>query len=133
MKILTFLILCFASVALADDFKAIDGKEYKNVTVSRVEPDGIVLMSSSGISKVYFTEFLKRFRNVFITIQRKPPHTRPNKRPVRRSIENSKRNYGGKWLKKKTDIGRDNNRPKTRGISFGHLLRSSLVAANKSK
>src|SRR6266480_978229 len=34
MKILTFLILCFASVALAEDFKAIDGKEYKNVTVS---------------------------------------------------------------------------------------------------
>jgi hypothetical protein len=47
MKVLTFLILCFASIALADDFKAIDGKEYKNVTVSRVEPDCIVLMSSS--------------------------------------------------------------------------------------
>src|SRR6266550_8195799 len=56
MKTFTFLILCFASVALADDFKAIDGKEYKNVTVSRVEPDGIVLISKSGISKVYFTE-----------------------------------------------------------------------------
>jgi len=55
MKILAFLILCFASVALAADFKTIDGKEYKNVTVSRVEPDGIMLISSSGISKVYFT------------------------------------------------------------------------------
>ena len=29
MKILTFSILCFASLAIADDFKAIDGKEYK--------------------------------------------------------------------------------------------------------
>jgi thiol-disulfide isomerase/thioredoxin len=56
MKILTFLILCFVSVAFAEDFKAIDGKEYKNVTVSRVEPDGIVLKSKSGISKVYFVE-----------------------------------------------------------------------------
>jgi thiol-disulfide isomerase/thioredoxin len=56
VKIFTFLILCFAAVALADDFKAIDGKEYKSVTVSRVEPDGIVLKSKSGISKVYFTE-----------------------------------------------------------------------------
>jgi thiol-disulfide isomerase/thioredoxin len=65
MKILTFLILCFASVALADDFKAIDGKEYKNVTVSRVEPDGIVLISSSGISKVYFTELPKEVRERF--------------------------------------------------------------------
>jgi len=49
MKILTFLILSFASVGFAADFKAIDGKEYKNVTVSRVEPDGIVLITSSGI------------------------------------------------------------------------------------
>jgi hypothetical protein len=45
-----------ASVALADDFKTVDGKEYKNVTVKRVEPDGIVVSSKSGISKVYFTE-----------------------------------------------------------------------------
>ena len=56
MKILTVVILCFASVALADDFKTISGKEYKNVRVSRIEPDGIVLISKSGISKVYFTE-----------------------------------------------------------------------------
>ena len=34
VKILTFLILRFASVALAEDFKTIDGKEYKNVTIS---------------------------------------------------------------------------------------------------
>jgi hypothetical protein len=48
-----------ASVVLADDFKTIDGKEYKNVTVKRVEPDGIVVSSKSGISKVYFTELPK--------------------------------------------------------------------------
>ena len=65
MKILTFLILCFASVVLADDFKVINGKEYKNVTVSRVEPDGIVLISSSGISKVYFTELPKEVQERF--------------------------------------------------------------------
>src|SRR5205809_7573816 len=65
MKTFTFLILCFASVALADDFKAIDGKEYKNVTVSRVEPDGIVLVTRSGISKVYFTELPKEVQERF--------------------------------------------------------------------
>src|SRR5260370_23909220 len=65
MKIYTFVILCFASVALADDFKAIDGKEYKNVTVSRVEPDCIVLISSSGISRVYFTELPKEVQERF--------------------------------------------------------------------
>ena len=65
MKILAFLIVCLASAALADDFKAIDGKEYKNVTVSRVEPDCIVLISSSGISRVYFTELPKEVQERF--------------------------------------------------------------------
>lgn len=45
-----------ASLALAEDFKTINGKEYKNATVSRIEPDGVVLKSKSGIAKVYFTE-----------------------------------------------------------------------------
>src|SRR5438309_8939823 len=65
MKILTFLILCFASVALGDGFKTNDGKEYKNVKVSRVEPDGIVLITKSGISKVYFTELPKDVQERF--------------------------------------------------------------------
>jgi thiol-disulfide isomerase/thioredoxin len=56
MKSLASFILCFTAVALADDFKLVDGKEYNNVTVSRVEPDGIVLRTKSGISKVYFAE-----------------------------------------------------------------------------
>jgi thiol-disulfide isomerase/thioredoxin len=63
--LITFLIQCSASVALAEDFKAIDGKEYKNVKVSRVEPDGIVLISKSGISKVYFTELPKEVQDRF--------------------------------------------------------------------
>src|SRR6266403_1223800 len=65
MKILAFLIVCLASVALADDFKAIDGKEYKSAAVSRVEPDGIVLITKSGISKVYFTELPKEVQERF--------------------------------------------------------------------
>jgi hypothetical protein len=59
------LIVCLASVAFADDFKTIDGKEYKNAKVSRVEPDGIVLMTKSGISKVYFTELPKEVQERF--------------------------------------------------------------------
>ena len=65
MKTLTFSILCFASVAFAENFKVISGKEYKNVKVSRVEPDGIVLISKSGISKVYFTELPKEVQDRF--------------------------------------------------------------------
>ena len=59
------LIVCFASIALSDDFKTINGKEYKDATVSRVEPDGIVLKTKSGISKVYFTELPKDVQERF--------------------------------------------------------------------
>jgi multidrug efflux pump subunit AcrA (membrane-fusion protein) len=62
---LAILAALSASLALADDFKTIDGKEYKNVTVSRVEPDGIVLKSKSGILKVYFTELPKEVQERF--------------------------------------------------------------------
>jgi hypothetical protein len=54
-----------ASVALADDFKTVNGKEYKNVTVSRVEADGIVIKGKSGISKVYFVELPKDVQERF--------------------------------------------------------------------
>jgi hypothetical protein len=56
MKALPFLIVCFTSLAFAEDFKTIDGQEYKDATVSRVEPDGIVLTTGSGIAKIYFVE-----------------------------------------------------------------------------
>jgi hypothetical protein len=65
MRILPFFILCLASLAFADDFKTIEGKEYKNATVKRVEPDGLVLSSKSGISKVYFNELPKEVQERF--------------------------------------------------------------------
>jgi hypothetical protein len=58
-KVLTFLILSFTSAAFSEDFKTLNGKEYKDATVSRVEPDGVVLTSKSGVSKVYFTDLPK--------------------------------------------------------------------------
>ena len=54
--VLPSLIFCFTAVAVAEDFKLITGKEYDNVTVTRVEPDGVVLKTKSGISKIYFVE-----------------------------------------------------------------------------
>ena len=64
-RIFVILTLCFISTALADDFKTINGKEFKNVTVTRVEPDGIVLRTKSGILKVYFTELPKDVQERF--------------------------------------------------------------------
>src|SRR5437868_10623157 len=60
-----FLLVFIAGGLFAEDFKTSDGKEYKDATVSRVEPDGIVLTSSSGISKVYFTELPKDVQERF--------------------------------------------------------------------
>src|SRR5213596_726047 len=65
MKVVAFLVLCFTTVALADDFKLVSGREYKNVTVSRVEPDGVVLRTKSGISKVYFVELPREVQERF--------------------------------------------------------------------
>ena len=54
-----------ASIALADDFKTVDGKEYKDATVTHVEPDGIVVKTKSGITKLYFTELPKDVQQRF--------------------------------------------------------------------
>jgi len=54
-KVLILLIL-FASVVFADDFKTVNGKEYKNATVTGVEADGVMVKTKGGISKVYFAE-----------------------------------------------------------------------------
>ncbi len=55
-----------ASLALAEDFKTTNGKEYKNATVTHVEPDGLVLKTKAGISKVYFTELPKEVQERFL-------------------------------------------------------------------
>jgi hypothetical protein len=65
-KIALSIFALSASLALAEDFRTLDGKEYKDATVTRVEGDGIVLRTKTGISKVYFFELpqdvQKKFR-----------------------------------------------------------------------
>jgi hypothetical protein len=62
---LPILAVVYASLARADDFKTVNGKEYKNVTVRRVEPDGIVVGTKIGISKIYFNELPKEVQDRF--------------------------------------------------------------------
>jgi len=64
-KVLTFLILLFTAAALSDDFKTVNGKEFKDATITRVEPDGIVVKTKSGMSKVYFAELPKEVQERF--------------------------------------------------------------------
>ena len=64
-KVLALLILFFTSAAFAEHFKTVNGKEYKDATVTRVEPDGIVVKTNSGVTKVYFVELPKDVQERF--------------------------------------------------------------------
>ena len=64
-KVLTLLILSFTAAAFSEDFKTVNGKEFKNATITRVEPDGIVVKTKSGMSKVYFAELPKEVQERF--------------------------------------------------------------------
>lgn len=55
--ILAAVLVCVVSmVSHAEDFKLVNGKEYKGVTVSRVEPDGIMIATDAGVEKLRFVE-----------------------------------------------------------------------------
>jgi hypothetical protein len=62
---LAILAALSVSMALAEDFKTTNGKEYKDATITRVEGDGIVIRTKTGISKVYFTELSKDVQERF--------------------------------------------------------------------
>jgi hypothetical protein len=54
-----------ASLALAEDFKTVSGRVYKDATISHVEADGIVIKTKTGISKIYFVELPKDVQERF--------------------------------------------------------------------
>jgi hypothetical protein len=64
-KLFTILLLSFAAAALSEDFKTANGREYKDATVTRVDPDGIMVKTKSGITKVYFIELPKEVQERF--------------------------------------------------------------------
>jgi hypothetical protein len=72
---LAILPLLSASLALAEDFKTINGRLYKDATINRVEADGIVIKTKTGISKVYFIELPKDVQERF--------HPRPSPSPTK--------------------------------------------------
>ena len=52
--IVTLSAIVLLTVLRADDFSLNDGKTYTNCTVRRVEPDGILVMDSDGVRKLWF-------------------------------------------------------------------------------
>ncbi|HWB59531.1 MAG TPA: hypothetical protein VG733_08565, partial [Chthoniobacteraceae bacterium] len=60
MKIIVpMLLLFFAGAGFADDITTTDGKTYKGVEITKTEPDGITIMSDSGVEKIPFTSLPK--------------------------------------------------------------------------
>ena len=57
--IIAILAALSASLALAQNFQTINGKQYKNASVIHVEPDGITIKFSGGISKIPCEEITK--------------------------------------------------------------------------
>jgi hypothetical protein len=64
-KTASMLLVVSASLGLADDFKTINGKIYKDATISHVEADGIVIKTKTGLSKIYFVELPKDVQERF--------------------------------------------------------------------
>ncbi len=64
-KLVTALILSFASLGFSEDFTTVNGKQYKDATITRVEPDGIVVKTNSGVTKIYFAELPKEVQERF--------------------------------------------------------------------
>ena len=62
---IVILATLFVSLVLAEDFRTVSGKIYKDATISHVEADGIVLRTKTGISKVYFVELPKDLQERF--------------------------------------------------------------------
>lgn len=75
---IAFFVILSTSVALAEDFKTVTGKEFQDATVIRVEGDGIVLRTKTGISKVYFVELPKDVQQRF-----RPAPATPTVAPIK--------------------------------------------------
>src|SRR5439155_11400365 len=59
------LIACAATSARSEYFKTLEGKQFKNATITRVEPDGIVVITKYGVSKIYFAELPEEIQRRF--------------------------------------------------------------------
>jgi hypothetical protein len=80
---LEILAVLSASLGLAEDFKTINGKVYKDATISRVEADGIVLRTKTGISKVYFIELPKDVQERFHPSPAKTAAAQRQREPIK--------------------------------------------------
>jgi hypothetical protein len=80
---LAILPVLSASLAVAEDFKTVNGKIYKDATISRVEADGIVVKTKTGISKIYFIELHKDVQERFLPSSAKTVAAKRERQPTK--------------------------------------------------
>jgi hypothetical protein len=80
---LAILALLSATLALSEDFKTVGGKLYKDATIIRVESNGIVLKTKTGISKIYFVELPNDVQERFHPTPAKTAATQRQREPIK--------------------------------------------------
>jgi hypothetical protein len=66
MRAVTFItVFLTVSTVFAEDFTLSGGTKYKNVEVRRVEPDGLVITTTYGIIKLFFTDLPKEVQEKY--------------------------------------------------------------------
>ena len=85
MKSTTALLLAtvfFPLLSFADDFSLSDGREYKGVTVSRVEKDGVVVITDDGVEKLPFSLLPKEAKDLYPYVPSPTPAPQPTAPPA---------------------------------------------------
>jgi hypothetical protein len=98
---LAILAVLSASLTLAEDFKTINGKIYKDATIRRVEADGIVLRTKAGVSKIYFIELPKDIQGRFHFDPAKAVAAQREREPINvdaQKDESRQSDEGGGWV-----------------------------------
>ena len=65
MRVCIAALFCAAAIVNAEDFKLNNGLEYQNVKISRIEPDGIMIVTRTGIVKLFFNELPKEIQEKY--------------------------------------------------------------------
>ena len=65
MRIAIFLAVFVSGTCLAADLTTADGKTYQNVKITRVDPDGLYIIHSTGGGKVRFAELPEEVRKQY--------------------------------------------------------------------
>jgi hypothetical protein len=123
---LPILTVLSATLALAEDFQTINGKVFKDATITRVEADGIMLRTKTGISKIYFVELPKDVRERFHYQPPKPVAAQRERQPMKveaKKDESRKTDEGG-WVRALLLSG-----VFLRVLVFGTLIITAVVIA----